>query len=124
MFFVNILEHTQYFQKRIFGMGSFLIENRIILKEFFVHFFFQNHFFLRNFQRFFIDFSVNFQHFLKRVSVLKFSLTATEYQYHAYKSIKLMTIIEAKIGLNGRRSKFATLFLIESNFDLHRLQSY
>ena len=61
---------------------------------------------------------------------MKFPLTATE--KYAYKSvpsvesIKLTTIIEAKIGQNGRRSKCATLFALsglELNYDLYRLQS-
>ena len=38
-----------------------------------------------------------------------------------------MAIIEAKIGQNGIRSKYATLFALsglESNYDFYRLQSY
>ena len=82
MFFVNFSEHTQYFQNRIFQIGFFfLIENRIKLKKFLVKFFFQIQLFFFGviFQRFFVDFSVTFQYFLKRVSALKFPLTATEY---------------------------------------------
>ena len=68
-------------------------------KNFKVHF--------KLFASFFVDFSVSFQYFLKRVSALKFPLDATE--YHAYKSvpskesIKLMNIIEAKMGQIGRK---------------------
>ena len=60
--------------------------------------------------------SVSFQYFLKRVSALKFPLTATEQYVYisvlSVKSIKLKMIIETKIGQNGRRSKCATFFAL------------
>ena len=129
MFFVNISERPQYFRDRIFAIGSFLIENRIKLKNTRSVFFKFTFLFLRDFLTVFGDFSVSVQYFLKRGLALKFPLTETE--YYAYKSassvesIKLMTIIEAKFGQNGRRSKCATLFALsglESNYDLYRLQ--
>ena len=59
------------------------------------------------FQRFFADFFVSFQYFLKWVSVLTFSLNATEYYANhsvlSVESKKLRAIIEAKMGQNGRR---------------------
>ena len=61
---------------------------------------------------------------------MKFPLIATEYytfkSVPSVESIKLMTIIEAKIGQNGR-SKVATLSALsglQSNYDFYRLQSY
>ena len=73
---------------------------------------------------------MSFQYFLKQVSARKFPLTATEkYGYKSVPSvenIKLTTIIEAITGQNGRGLKCATLCELsglESNYDLHRLQS-
>ena len=60
------------------------------------------------------NFSVIFQYFFKRLSALYFPLIGTE--YYAYnnvpgvESIKLMTIIRAKMGQNGRMSKCATFY--------------
>ena len=47
---------------------------------------------------------------------MEFLLNATEYyatnSVLSVESIKLMTIIEAKMGQNGKRSKYATLYYI------------
>ena len=54
-------------------------------------------------------------------------------EYYSYNSvpsierIKLMTIIEAEIGQNGRKQKYAALSALsglELTYDLYRLQSY
>ena len=72
MFFINILEDTQYFRNRIFAIG-FLVENINKFKKFVTKFFKLIYFGVIS-QRVFVDFSVSFQYFLKRVLALKFAL--------------------------------------------------
>ena len=73
--------------------------------------------FLRGFRQFLSEFTM----FLKTVfqqSALKLPLISADCHYYAYyayvniivESIKLITIIEAKMGQSGRRSKFAIFY--------------
>ena len=85
--------------------------NKILQNLFFFEFTF---IFCVIFLRVFVDFYVSFRYFLKRASAQKFPSTLTE--YFAYNSgpsvgsIKLKTIIETKMGQNGRRSKCAIFY--------------
>ena len=75
---------------------------------------------------------MSFQYFLKQFSALKFPFTATEYYMRVLKlcasavRIKIMTVIDVKMGQNGRRSgsrSKSVLLGLESSCDLYRLQS-
>ena len=96
------------FENKFLRQVGIFIENKIYLQNNLVNFF-PIHFysFCMIFHRFFADFSMSFQYFWKRISALTFPLNATEYYTNnsvlSVESIKLMRIIEALMGQNGRR---------------------
>ena len=76
----TIFLKTRFFDRLVF---SLLIE--LNLREVLLIFFCKLTYFLRNFSTVFVDISLSFQYVLKRISALKFQLTATE--YYAFDSV-------------------------------------
>ena len=131
---MSYLETYKIFSKTDFEIGWYLWKTTCNTKNLVKLFFPNSHLiFCVIFLRFFDDFSLSFQYFLKQFSALKFPVIATAYfAYYSrpnVESIKLKTIIEEKWD-KTKEGKNAKLFIklfafsgLESNYDLLRLQS-